>query len=75
LHDPARRARPAYRRRDSSIEGGKSADRVLWDANPFSFYARVQQVYIDGYRYYDRSDPQRQPATDFALHQAPRGGE
>jgi imidazolonepropionase-like amidohydrolase len=57
-----------------SIEAGKAADLVLWDANPFSVYARVQQVYIDGYRYFDRADPQRQPVTDFDLHQTARGG-
>jgi imidazolonepropionase-like amidohydrolase len=57
-----------------SIEAGKAADLVLWDANPFSVYARVQQVYIDGYRYFDRADPKPQPVTDFDLHQTPRGG-
>jgi imidazolonepropionase-like amidohydrolase len=56
-----------------SIEAGKAADLVLWDANPFSVYARVQQVYIDGYRYFDRADPGRQPVTDFDLHQTSRG--
>jgi imidazolonepropionase-like amidohydrolase len=57
-----------------SIDAGKAADLVLWDENPFSVYARVQQVYIDGYRYFDRDDPERQPLTDFDLHQTSRGG-
>lgn len=57
-----------------TLESGKAADVVLWDRNPFSVYARAQQVYIDGYLYYDRSDPARQPTTDFDLEQTPRGG-
>ena len=58
-----------------TIEPGKAADLVLWNANPFSVYARAQQVYIDGYRYYDRNDPDRQPLTDFDLMQMARGME
>ncbi|MCD9030530.1 amidohydrolase family protein [Luteimonas sp. Y-2-2-4F] len=38
-----------------SIETGKDADLVLWDADPFSAAARVEQVYIDGRRYFDRA--------------------
>ena len=30
-----------------SIEEGKAADLVLWSDNPFSVYARADQVYID----------------------------
>ena len=57
-----------------SLELGKAADLVLWDGNPFSVYSHAEQVYIDGYRYYDRSDPTRQPTTDFDLGQTPKGG-
>ena len=57
-----------------SLEIGKAADVVLWDGNPFSVYSRAQQVYIDGYRYYDRNDPDRQPRTDFDLNQTVNGG-
>ncbi|MEQ8858735.1 MAG: amidohydrolase [Pseudomonadales bacterium] len=56
-----------------SIEPGKAADLVLWNRNPFSVYARAQRVYIDGYLYYDRNDPRRQPRTDFDLDQTARG--
>ena len=41
--------------RIGSIETGKDADLVLWVADPFSAAARVQQVYIDGQRYFDRA--------------------
>jgi len=58
-----------------SIEPGKAADLVLWNTNPFSVYARAQQVYVDGYRYYDRGDPERQPLTDFDLRQTAKGME
>ncbi len=56
-----------------SITPGKAADLVLWNRNPFSVYARADLVYIDGYLYYDRSDPARQPKTDFELEHTHRG--
>ena len=33
-----------------TLEAGKMADVVLWNANPFSVYAKAEQVYIDGAR-------------------------
>jgi imidazolonepropionase-like amidohydrolase len=57
-----------------SIEVGKAADVVLWDGNPFSVYSQAQQVYIDGYRYFDSGDPGRRPETDFELSQTVNGG-
>ncbi len=57
-----------------SLEVGKAADVVVWDSNPFSIYSRAEQVYIDGYRYYDSNDPARQPVTDFELEQTVSGG-
>ena len=56
-----------------SIEVGKAADLVLWDRDPMSVYSRAQQVFIDGYLYYDRDDASRQPVTDFALEQLVEG--
>lgn len=41
--------------RIGSIEPGKEADLVLWNADPFSAAARVEQVWIDGRRYFDRA--------------------
>lgn len=36
-----------------SLKVGKDADIVLWTANPLSVYARVQQTYIDGIKFFD----------------------
>jgi imidazolonepropionase-like amidohydrolase len=52
-----------------TLEPGKMADVVLWNGNPFSVYARADQVYIDGALVYDRADPSRQPVSDFELGQ------
>jgi imidazolonepropionase-like amidohydrolase len=53
--------------RIGSLEPGKNADVVLWSANPFSVYARVDRVWIDGVPLYDRSDAREQWRTDFEL--------
>src|SRR6266545_5153849 len=50
-----------------SLEAGKMADVVIWSGNPFSVYSKADQVYIDGALIFDRSDPARQPMTDFSL--------
>ena len=50
-----------------SLEPGKNADVVLWSADPFSVYARVEKVWIDGAMLYDRLDPSEQWRTDFEL--------
>ena len=36
-----------------SIKAGKDADVVVWSDNPLSIYARVEQTFIDGIRFYD----------------------
>ena len=58
-----------------TLSVGKAADAVLWDRHPFSVYARAERVWIDGHLYYDRSDPTRQPVSDFDLGQTVAGGE
>jgi imidazolonepropionase-like amidohydrolase len=50
-----------------SIEKGKNADLVLWSADPFSVYTRVEKVWIDGVMLYDRSDVAEHWRTDFEL--------
>lgn len=57
-----------------TLETGKAADVVLWNRNPFSVYARPQQVWIDGALVYDRNDPSVNPVTDFSLGTAAETG-
>jgi len=52
-----------------SLEAGKRADVVIWSANPFSVYARADQVFIDGGLAFDRFDPAYQPVSDYELGQ------
>ena len=52
-----------------SLEAGKRADVVIWSANPFSVYARADQVFIDGALTFDRMNPAYQPVSDFELGQ------
>ena len=39
-----------------SIEEGKHADLVLWSASPLSNFARCEQTWIEGAKYFDRQD-------------------
>ena len=52
-----------------TLEPGKMADVVIWNGNPFSVYAKADQVFVDGALLYDRTDPERQPVSDFELGQ------
>jgi hypothetical protein len=61
--------------RTGTLEPGKMADVVLWNANPFSVYALADQVYIDGALRYDRAHPPAAPDSDFSLGQAATAGE
>ena len=47
-----------------SLKVGKNADVVIWSKNPFSVYALVEKVFIDGATAYDR-EGNFQPASDF----------
>ncbi len=42
-------------KRTGSIETGKDADIVIWNAHPFSVYARAEMTLIEGEIYFDRS--------------------
>lgn len=53
-----------------SLEAGKMADVVLWNGNPFSVYAKAENVFIDGALVYDRENPDLQPESDFELGQS-----
>jgi imidazolonepropionase-like amidohydrolase len=39
--------------RMGSIKPGKDADIVLWSDHPLSIYAKAEQTYVDGIKYYD----------------------
>jgi imidazolonepropionase-like amidohydrolase len=52
-----------------SLEPGKMADLVMWNAMPLSVYARAEKVWIDGALMYDWADPRRRPVADFELGQ------
>ena len=47
-----------------SLVVGKNADVVIWSKNPFSVYALVEKVFIDGATAYDK-ESDFQPASDF----------
>ncbi len=55
-----------------SLEAGKQADVVVWDAHPFSVYARPQMVFVDGVREFDRENIK--PWSDFMIQQVPGMG-
>jgi len=49
-----------------SLEPGKRADLVIWDAHPFSVYASAERVFIDGVLRYDKARG-GEPWSDFEL--------
>jgi imidazolonepropionase-like amidohydrolase len=53
--------------RIGTIAPGMNADVVIWSGDPFSIYTRVDQVFIDGSRVYDRFDPAQDHRSDFEL--------
>jgi imidazolonepropionase-like amidohydrolase len=54
--------------RTGSLEVGKMGDVAIWNRDPFSVYALVEQVFIDGVLTYDRSQTVK-PRSDFMLGQ------
>ncbi len=52
-----------------SLVPGKSADVVIWSADPFSVYAVAEDVFIDGSLKYSRNDKKYQHVSDFDLGQ------
>ncbi len=40
--------------RTGSLEAGKDADISIWNAHPFSVYARVERTIVDGETFFDR---------------------
>ena len=56
-----------------SLEVGKQADLVVWSQDPFSVYAKADQVYIDGALLYERGNEALNPVMDFELGQPGEG--
>lgn len=52
-----------------TLESQKNADLVIWNQNPFSVYAKAEQVFIDGAKVFDRNDSAYQATSDFLLGQ------
>lgn len=52
-----------------TLENGKRADVVLWNGNPFSVYAKAEQVFVDGAKVFDLNDETYQAQSDYLLGQ------
>lgn len=70
-------------KRTGSIEQGKDADIVIWNAHPFSVYSRVDMTMIEGDVYFDRSidiqkraeiAKEREALEKLDVNKAPVGG-
>ena len=59
--NPARQLR--IDTRVGSLEPGKDADFVIWSASPLSTYARPEQTWIDGRRYFDLAEDAKMRAA------------
>lgn len=42
--------------RMGSVKQGKDADLVLWSASPLSVYARAEYTWVDGIKFFDRTE-------------------
>ena len=56
--------------RVGSLEPGKDADFVIWSASPLSTYARAEQTWIDGRRYFSLDDDAAMRAAATAEREA-----
>ncbi len=52
-----------------TLEANKRADVVIWNGNPFSVYAKAEEVFLDGAKVFDIDDPAYQAKSDFMLGQ------
>ena len=75
--NPARQLRIDHR--TGSLEVGKDADFVIWSESPLSTYARCEQTWIEGARYFDieqdrmlaaSAQAERQRLIQRVLHEA-----
>ncbi len=49
--------------RTGSLEAGKDADISIWNAHPFSVYARVERTIVDGETFFDRQQDMNRRQT------------
>ncbi|MGH8020017.1 MAG: amidohydrolase family protein [Opitutaceae bacterium] len=56
--------------RVGSLEPGKDADFVIWSASPLSAYARVEQTWIEGRRYFSIEEDAQLRTRDAGLRRA-----
>ena len=70
-------------KRTGSIEQGKDADIVIWNAHPFSVYSRVDMTMIEGEVYFDRTQDiqkraelarEREALEKLEMNRPPAGG-
>lgn len=45
--------------RMGSLKTGKDADVVLWSDHPLSIYAKAEQTYVDGIKFFDRTEDEQ----------------
>ena len=57
--------------RVGSLDVGKDADVVLWNAHPLSTDATVDKTFIDGIAYYDREQSSASPTWSRRKRRAP----
>ncbi len=65
--NPARQLRIDHR--TGSLEIGKDADFVIWSESPLSTYARCEQTWIEGARYFDIEQDRKLAASAHAQRQ------
>jgi N-acetylglucosamine-6-phosphate deacetylase len=53
-----------------SLEIGKHADLVIWSSNPLSNFARCEQTWIDGRKYFDRKEDADRRERAAEMHRA-----
>lgn len=49
--------------RIGSIKVGKDADVVLWSDHPLSVYAKAEQTFVDGIKFFDRKEDEQMRAS------------
>lgn len=56
--------------RTGSIKPGKDADLAVWSTSPISSYARCEQTWVDGRRYFDLAEDAQRRAEEQSMRAA-----